>query len=419
MVKSDKIVDRFLKYIQIDTTSDASSNTVPTTPGQLELVKMLKEELVSIGITSVNIDDNGYLMASLESNTDLEVPVIGFLAHVDTSPDMKGSDIKPKFHQNYQGGEIVLNREKNIVLSPDEFPELLDYKGETIITTDGTTLLGADDKAGIAEIVTAMEYLVNNPEIKHGKIMIAFTPDEEIGRGADHFDVKKFGANYAYTLDGSGRGEIEYETFNAAYAKISIQGRNVHPGYAKNKMINALQLAKEFDALLPMDQRPYNTEGYEGYFHLLKIEGEVEQCNLEYIIRDHDKAEFENRNQLMHEAAEKLNKKYGPNRVQVDLKHQYYNMGEKIEPVKFIVDIAIDAIKEAGIEPKVKPVRGGTDGARLSYMGLPCPNLFAGGHNFHGKFEFIPFQSMKKAADVIVNIAELFGQGAASKYQQS
>ncbi len=413
MINDSIILERFFRYIKIDTQSDEDSETSPSSKKQLVLAKLLVNELKELGLQNVSLDENGYVMASLPSNTEKKVAPVGFISHMDTSPDMSGANIKPQVIENYNGTNIMLNKEKNIVLSPEEFPELKQYIGNTIITTDGTTLLGADDKAGIAEIMTAMEYLINNPEIKHGDIQIGFTPDEEIGRGADHFDVKKFGAKYAYTVDGSGLGEIEYETFNASKATIHVQGRNVHPGYAKNKMVNSLKIAQEFDQSVPQNERPYNTEGYEGYYHLLEIHGNVESTEMLYIIRDHNKTEFEKRNRVMEVIVDKMNEKHKKSHVKMDLKHQYYNMREKIEPVFFIVEIAKKAIKEAGIEPIVKPVRGGTDGAKLSYMGLPCPNLFTGGHNFHGKYEFIPVESMKKAAEVIVNICGEYVEEAA------
>ncbi len=419
MINREKIFERFLKYVAFDTQSDSDSKTTPSTNKQLDLANYLVSELQDLGIEDAHVDDKGYVMATLPSNADKDVPTIGFISHMDTSPDMSGKDVKPKIIENYDGGDIVLNKEKNIILSTEIFPELKQYKGQTLITTDGTTLLGADDKAGIAEIITAIEYLVKNPELRHGTIKIGFTPDEEIGRGADHFDVKKFGASYGYTVDGGQIGEIQYETFNASMAKIDIQGQNVHPGYAKDKMINALRLATEFDNLIPANERPYNTEKYQGYFHLLEIQGIVEKASLEYIIRDHDRAKFDQRNTLMQNTVQKLNEKYGKDRIKMDLQHQYYNMKEKIEPVMFIVNIAKEAIKEAGITPIVKPVRGGTDGARLSYMGLPCPNLFAGGHNFHGKFEFIPLESMVKASEVIVFISERYAEGNLDKYKIS
>jgi tripeptide aminopeptidase len=402
------VLDRFLKYISIDTQSDESSTTVPSSSKQFDLLRVLQSELTGLGLQDVSLDDNGYLMATLPSNLKHEVPVIGFIGHVDTSPDMPGNEVKPQFHENYDGNSILINREKNLVLNPEEFPELKDYIGKTLITTDGNTLLGADDKAGIAEIITAMEYLVRHPEIPHGVIKIGFTPDEEIGRGVDHFDVKKFGAQYAYTMDGGGLGELEYENFNAAHAKVSVQGRNIHPGYAKDKMINALLLVMEFNAMLPVNERPEFTTSYEGFYHIIKMEGSVENASVQYIIRDHDRQKFEKKKVFIQHAVEFMNKKYGSNTLVLELRDQYYNMKEKIEPVIHVVEIAKQAMEEVGIQPIVIPIRGGTDGARLSYMGLPCPNIFAGGHNFHGKFEFIPRESMDKAIEVILKIIEIY-----------
>lgn len=409
---NDMLLERFVRYVKIDTRSDDTSSTFPSTEKQWNLSRMLCDELNALGLQDVSIDENAYVMATLPANTDQAVPVIGFLAHVDTSPETPGDNVKPQIIENYAGGDIILNRENNVVLSPADFPELNDYIGHTLITTDGTTLLGADDKAGIAEIMTAMAYLVQHPEIKHGAIKIAFTPDEEIGKGVDFFDVKKFGAEYAYTLDGGAIGELEYETFNAASATIKVQGRNIHPGYAKNKMINAMLIAMEFNNMLPEFEKPAYTQHYEGFFHLVKIEGGVENCTMQYIVRDHDKEIFGRRKQFLAAVATFLNEKYGENRVVVELKDQYYNMREKIEPVMHVVETAQKAMEMAGVEPKIKPIRGGTDGARLSYMGLPCPNIFAGGHNFHGKQEFIPLQSMHKAVEVIVNIVKLYAEKA-------
>lgn len=409
-MNNNMILERFLRYVKIDTRSDDTSSTFPSTEKQWNLSRLLHDELVALGLQNVSIDENAYVMATLPANINKPVPVIGFLAHVDTSPETPGDNVQPRIIENYGGGDILLNPENNVVLSPADFPELNDYVGQTLITTDGTTLLGADDKAGIAEIMTALSYLVQHPEIKHGTIKVAFTPDEEIGKGVDFFDVKKFGAQYAYTLDGGAIGELEYETFNAASATIKVQGRNIHPGYAKNKMINAMLLAMEFNILLPEFEKPGYTQHYEGFYHLVKIEGGVENCSMQYIVRDHNKETFQNRKKFLESAAQFMNEKYGENRVVVELKDQYFNMREKIEPVMHVVDIAQKAMEMAGVEPKIKPIRGGTDGARLSYMGLPCPNIFAGGHNFHGKHEFIPLESMHKAVEVIVNIAKLYAE---------
>jgi len=403
------ILQRFLKYVKIDTQSDENSKSFPSTLKQFDLAHLLVEELKSIGMVEVCVDDKGYVMATLPANISQQVPVIGFIAHLDTSPDMPGSNVNPCIIENYNGKDILLNEELNLYLSPTEFPELNDYKGQTLIVTDGKTLLGADDKAGIAEIITAMEYLINNPNIKHGKVRIAFTPDEEIGKGVDYFDVKKFGADYAYTIDGGGIGELEYENFNAAMAKISIQGRNVHPGYAKDKMINALLVAIEINNLLPVNERPEFTSNYEGFFHLIKLEGSVEKAFMQYIIRDHDLQKFIFKKQLIEEIVKIINLRYN-NIISLQIKDQYYNMKEKIEPVFHIIEIAKKAMEEENIIPRIVPIRGGTDGARLSYMGLPCPNIFTGGHNFHGKMEFIPLESMLKATKVIINIVKKFSE---------
>lgn len=400
------IVDRFIKYARIDTQSDENSTQTPSTLKQFNLAKEVEKEAIEMGLVDVSLDNNCYLMATLPSNTSKKVPVIGFLSHFDTSPDMSGNNVNPRIVKNYDGKDIILNEINNVILSPKDFPELLSHKGEDIIVTDGTTLLGADDKAGIAEIMSAMQYLIDHPEIEHGKIRIGFTPDEEIGRGADKFDVEKFGADWAYTMDGSEVGELEYENFNAASAKIEIQGRNVHPGYAKDKMINAIQVANELISLLPKNERPEFTEGYEGFFHLISMAGTVEEANLSFIIRDHDRIKFEDRKKLLISSVGLLNKKYD-NRITLNLNDQYYNMREKVEPVMHIVDYAYQAMEELGIKPNVKPIRGGTDGSKLSFMGLPCPNIFAGGMNFHGKYEFLPITSMKKASQVIVKIAEI------------
>ncbi|RNC65885.1 peptidase T [Proteiniphilum sp. X52] len=400
------IVDRFIKYARIDTQSDENNTQTPSTQKQFNLAKEVEQEALEMGLTDVSLDNNCYLMATLPANTQKKLPTIGFIAHFDTSPDMSGKNVNPRIVKNYDGKEIILNEPKEVVLSPTDFPELLDHVGEDIIVTDGTTLLGADDKAGIAAIMNAMQYLIDHPEIEHGKIRVGFTPDEEIGRGADKFDVAKFGADWAYTIDGSEVGELEYENFNAASAKVDIQGRNVHPGYAKGKMVNALHLANELIGLLPENERPEHTVGYEGFFHLISLGGTVEEASLSFIIRDHDREKFQERKRLMERAVETLNKKYD-DRLALQMKDQYYNMREKVEPVKYIVDYAYQAMEEVGVKPNVKPIRGGTDGARLSFMGLPCPNIFAGGMNFHGKYEFLPVPSMKKASEVIVKIAEI------------
>lgn len=405
------IIDRFISYVTIDTESDASSESTPSTKKQWDLANKLVEELKTIGLQDVTIDDKAYIMATLPSNVPHEVPVIGFISHFDTSPDFTGANVNPQIVSNYDGNDIVLNAEKNIILSPSYFKDLLQYKGQTLITTDGTTLLGADDKAGITEIVTAMEFLVNNPDIKHGKIRIGFTPDEEIGRGAHHFDVDKFGAEWAYTMDGSQIGELEYENFNAAGAKITFKGKSVHPGYAKGKMINSMLIANAFINELPAGETPEETKGYEGFFHVHHLTGSIEETVLELIIRDHNKKKFEKRKELIEKITRKINKKFakqfGEDIVVTEIKDQYYNMKEKVLPVKHIVDIAEKAMKEIGIKPLIKPIRGGTDGSQLSYKGLPCPNIFAGGHNFHGKYEYVPVESMQKAVEVIVKIAEL------------
>lgn len=404
------VTDRFISYARIDTQSDETSQTTPSTQKQFNLARMLVEELKSLELEDVEMDEHGYIMATLPPNTDKKVPVIGFIAHMDTSPDMSGENVAPRIVRNYDGDDIVLDKGQQVVLSPADFPDLLEYKGCDLITTDGTTLLGADDKAGIAEIMTAMEFLKDHPEIRHGKIRIAFTVDEEIGRGADKFDVRKFGAEYAYTLDGGRIGELEYENFNAALATVHVQGRNVHPGTAKDAMINAIHLAMEFNATLPVQQRPEYTQGYEGFFHLIDFNGQVEYTTFRYIIRDHDREKFEAKKKMIKDCADFMNRKYGDGRIRIDLKDQYFNMREKVEPVKFIVDIAEEAMHSVGIQPIIKPIRGGTDGSKLSYMGLPCPNIFAGGHNFHGKYEFIPIHAMEKAVEVIVKIADLYQQ---------
>ena len=405
------IIDRFIGYVTIDTESDPNSDTTPSTAKQWDLANKLVEELKAIGMQDVTIDDKSYIMATLASNVDHEVPTIGFVSHFDTTPDFTGANVKPQIVPNYDGKDIVLNAEQNIILSPSYFKDLLLYKGQTLITTDGTTLLGADDKAGITEIMTAMEFLINNPEIKHGKIRVGFTPDEEIGRGAHHFDVEKFGADWAYTMDGSQVGELEYENFNAAGAKITFKGKSVHPGYAKGKMINSILIANDFINALPKDETPQETKGYEGFFHVNHLTGGIEETVLDLIIRDHSKKKFEKRKELIEKIAKKINKKFakqfGEDIVAAEIKDQYYNMKEKVVPVKHIVDIAEKAMKLVNIKPLIKPIRGGTDGCQLSYKGLPCPNIFAGGHNFHGKYEYVPVESMQKAVDVIVKIAEL------------
>lgn len=400
------ITDRFLKYVSFPTTSDDKTNMTPSTPGQIIFAKYLVEELKSIGLTDASIDKNGYVMATLPANTDKKVPAIGFIAHMDTSPDMSGKHIKPRIVKNYSGEDILLNEREIIILETEKYPEILQYKGQDIIVTDGTTLLGADDKAGIAEIVSAVEHLLAHPEIKHGKIRIAFTPDEEIGQGADHFDVKKFGAEWAYTMDGGGIGELEYENFNAASAKVVFKGLNVHPGYARRKMRNSMRIAQQFVTMLPRHETPEHTEEYEGFYHLVEMQGTVEESTLSYIIRDFDRDRFERRKKEMFHLVKKINSEYGENTATIEIKDQYYNMREKIEPVMFIVDLASEAMKEIGIMPRIKPIRGGTDGARLSFEGLPCPNIFAGGHNFHGRFEYVPVQSMEKAMQLIIRIAE-------------
>lgn len=403
----EPIVTRFMEYTRFDTKSDDSSPACPSTKGQLIFGQYLVEELKSIGLEDASIDENGYVMATLPANTDRDIPVIGFIAHMDTSPDMSGANVNPKLLANYDGKDIVLSQEENVVLSPGDFPELLQYIGEDLVVTDGTTLLGADDKAGIAEIVTAAEYLIQHPDIKHGTVKVAFTPDEEIGRGADRFDAARFGAAFAYTVDGGAAGELEYENFNAAEAKIVVKGRNVHPGAAKNKMINSILIAMEFQAMLPPSEIPAHTEGYEGFFHLNSMSGNVEETAMTYIIRDHDQAKFARRKRHMENIVQYLNEKYQADIVRLRLRDQYYNMKEKIEPVFHTVEMAKEAIEAVGLVPKIKPIRGGTDGARLSYRGLPCPNIFTGGHNFHGKYEYIPVSSMKRAVDVILKIIEL------------
>ena len=398
------VTDRFLDFVKFDTQSDELTNMTPSSPGQMEFAKYLKAVLLGMGLEDVDLDDNGYLMATLPANTDKEVPVIGFIAHMDTSPDMSGKHVNPRIVKNYDGSVIDLNAEYK--LDPAEFPELLGYLGQDLIVTDGTTLLGADDKAGIAEIITAVSYLQSHPEIEHGKVRIAFNPDEEIGLGAHKFDVEKFGCAFGYTMDGGAVGELEYENFNAAQAKITIKGRNVHPGYAKHKMLNSIRVANNFMAMLPRWETPEHTEGYEGFYHLVGIQGTVEETVLTYIIRDHDRARFESRKREIEHLVRKTNTEF-PGCCTVEIKDQYYNMREKIEPVIEIIGYVEDAMRMAGLEPKVQPIRGGTDGAQLSFKGLPCPNIFAGGENFHGRFEYVPIQSMEKATEVVVNICRI------------
>ena len=405
-MNKDHIIKRFISYVTIDTESDPNNPDFPSSDNQWNLANLLVKELIDIGMSDVTLDKNCYVMATLPSNLDYDVPTIGFVSHIDTTPDYTGANIKPKIHHEYDGKDIVLNKNENIVLSPSYFDDLLQYKGQTIITTDGTTLLGADDKAGITEIVSAMEYLINHPEIKHGKIRICFTPDEEVGKGAHKFDVKKFGADWAYTMDGSQIGELEYENFNAASAKITINGKIVHPGYAKGKMINSMSIAGDFILRLPSKEVPESTEGYEGFFHLHQFKGNVEQSILQYIIRDHDTDLFNNRKQFMIDLVARMNSELGNNAIELDIKDQYYNMKEKVIPVMHIVDIAEEVMQDIGITPLIKPIRGGTDGSQLSFMGLPCPNIFAGGHNFHGRYEYVPVESMIKATEVIIGISE-------------
>jgi len=400
------ITDRFLKYVSYTTTSDENTNMTPSTPGQKIFARYLVEELTSLGLQEVALDENGYVMATLPANTDKAIPTIGFIAHMDTSPDMSGKHVKPRIVKNYDGANITLNSEKGIVFETNKYPEILQYKGQDVIVTDGTTLLGADDKAGIAEIVTAMEYLIAHPDIKHGKIRVGLTPDEEIGQGADHFNVEQFGAEWAYTMDGGELGELEYENFNAAGAKVQFNGTNVHPGYAYHKMRNSMRIAEQFVGMLPRHETPEHTQDYEGFFHLTNMEGTVEKTTLSYIIRDHDRDRFERRKKEIQHLVNKINAEFGENTANIEIKDQYYNMREKIEPVMHIIDLAFEAMKEVGVTPNVKPIRGGTDGARLSFEGLPCPNIFAGGHNFHGRFEYLPVQSMEKAMQVVVKIAE-------------
>jgi len=403
----NQLVERFLKYVSFDTQSDDLTQMTPSTPGQMLFANYLKSELEFLGFDEVSLDENGYLFATLPANTDKEIPVIGFISHMDTSPDMSGKNVSPRIVERYDGGDIVLSLEPSIVLSPKQFPELLDHKMEDLIVTNGKTLLGADDKAGIAEIVSALVYLKQHSEIKHGKVRIGFNPDEEIGLGAHKFDVAKFGCNWAYTMDGGEVGELEYENFNAASAKITFNGRNVHPGYAKHKMVNSIRVANQFIEMLPRHETPEHTEGYEGFYHLIGIKGDVEQTVLQYIVRDHDRARFEDRKKELTHLVRKINQEFGEGTALIELNDQYYNMREKIEPVMYVVDIAYKAMEQAGVKPKVQPIRGGTDGAQLSFKGLPCPNIFAGGINFHGRYEFLPIPSMEKAMNTIINIIEL------------
>lgn len=403
----EKILNRFLRYVAVDTQSNEESDTQPSAEKELRLLEMLRDELLAMGVDAT-LDEYGYVMASIPSNLDKEVPAVGFIAHVDTAPDASGRDIKPQIVENYDGGRIALKGVPGLYLDPEQFPEMLAHKGETLITTDGTTLLGADDKAGVAEIMDAVQYIVNHPEFKHGPLRIGFTPDEEIGRGVVKFDVKKFGADYGYTMDGGDIGELEFENFNAALASIKIQGRNVHPGYAKGKMLNAIHIAEELDALLPSDQRPERTADYEGFFHLIAFNGTVEEASINYIIRDHDRVKFEEKKSVMQSCIDFINSRYGQGTAVAVIKDQYYNMRAQVEPHYHIVEKAQKAMEMAGVKPKIQPIRGGTDGANLSFRGLPCPNIFAGGLNFHGKMEFVPLENMEKAAEVILNIISLF-----------
>lgn len=405
----EKILDRFLRYVSVDTQSDENSESQPSSAKQLDLLGMLRDELTAMGVEAT-LDEYGYVMATLPSNIDRKVPVVGFIAHVDTSPDASGANVRPQIIENYDGGDIALKGVPGLFLKPSEFPELLAHKGETIITTDGTTLLGADDKAGVAEIMNAVQYMVEHPEFKHGEIKIGFTPDEEIGRGVVKFDVKRFGAEYAYTMDGGEVGELEFENFNAASAKIHIQGRNVHPGYAKGKMKNAILIGMELNSLLPVQQRPEFTEGYEGFFHIISFKGSVEEADFGYIIRDHDRAKFEEKKEVIGKCVAFINEKYGEGTASLEVKDQYYNMRQQVEPYYFIVEKAVKAMEMEGIEARIQPIRGGTDGANLSFKGLPCPNIFAGGLNFHGKMEFAPLESIEKASRVVLNIISLFAE---------
>ena len=405
----EPILDRFLRYVAIDTQSNEESESQPSEAKELVLLKLLRDELQALGVEAT-LDEYGYVMATIPANVEGPVPAVGFIAHVDTAPDASGKDVKPQIIRNYDGGDIPLRGVPGLALKPSEFPEMLHYIGQTLITTDGTTLLGADDKGGVAEIMDAVQYIVAHPEFNHGKICIGFTPDEEIGRGVVKFDVSRFGADYAYTMDGGEIGELEYENFNAASARIHIQGRNVHPGSAKNKMRNAILIGQEFNALLPVEQRPEYTEGYEGFFHLISFTGAVEQADFAYIIRDHDRAKFERKKAQMQECVDFINAKYGPDTATAVIKDSYYNMREQVEPHYHIIEKAVKAMEMAGIQPKIQPIRGGTDGANLSFKGLPCPNIFAGGLNFHGKMEFVPLESMEKASEVILNLISLFAR---------
>ena len=407
MLDEQKIIERFISYVKIDSQSNADSEVTPSTKIQWDIANKLVQDLKDIGLSRVSIDKNAYIYATLPSNIKKKCPIIGFISHFDTSPDFSGTNIKPQIIENYNGGDIVLNKKNNIVLSSEYFPEIKQYIGQKIITTDGNTLLGSDDKAGVCEIVSAMEYLINNPDIKHGEIKIGFTPDEEIGRGAHKFDVAKFGADWAYTMDGSQIGELEYENFNAASAIIKIKGRIVHPGYAKGKLVNSMYYASKFINMIPLDETPEKTQGYEGFYHLTSISGLVEETELQYIVRDHDLKKFKNRKAFLTNLVESLNKKYDQKIFDIKIVDQYYNMKEKVEPHMHIVDIAEDAMKKLNIKPIIKPIRGGTDGSQLSYMGLPCPNIFAGGHNFHGKYEYLPVNSMLSAIEVICKVCEI------------
>lgn len=408
----DELIKRFTTYVKIDTQSNEDSQTCPSTPGQWDLLNLLVDELKEIGMEEVTIDENGYVFATLPANTNKQVPTIGFLAHVDTATDFTGKNVKPQIVENYDGGDVILNKELGIVLSPEAFPSLKNYKGQTLITTDGTTLLGADDKAGVAEIMTAMNYLIQHPEIKHGKVRVAFTPDEEIGRGPHKFNVDRFGAKYAYTMDGGPLGELQYESFNAAAAKITIKGNNIHPGSAKGKMVNSIKIGMELNQQLPVREAPEYTEGYEGFYHLLSFHGDVEKTELYYIIRDHDRQKFEAKKENLVKIVDQLRQKYGEDTIDLKLEDQYYNMREKIEPVKEVFENAKEAMKRLDITPVIEPIRGGTDGSQLSYMGLPTPNIFAGGENMHGKYEFVSVETMMKATEVIVEIAKIFEEKA-------
>ena len=405
----EQLIDRFLRYVSVDTQSNPESESQPSAAKELDLLMMLKDELEAMGVEA-KLDEYGYVMATIPSNCGKDVPAVGFIAHVDTAPDASGKDIKPQIIKNYDGGDIALKGVEGLYLKVEDFPEMKDYEGQTLITTDGTTLLGADDKAGVAEIMDAVQYIIEHPELKHGKICIGFTPDEEIGRGVVKFDVEKFGADYAYTMDGGAVGELEYENFNAASASVKIQGSNLHPGYAKGKMKNAILIGMELNSLLPVEQRPEYTCGYEGFFHIIGFNGSVEEATFSYIIRDHDMDLYEKRKQTMQECVDFINRKYGEGTASVEIKHQYYNMRKMVEPHYHIIEKAVKAMEMEGIKPRIQPIRGGTDGANLSFKGLPCPNIFAGGHNFHGKLEFIPLESMIKASKVILNIISLFAE---------